>query len=277
MASSPGKVAVTGLTRAECDIANPDVVAQCLKQFDPQVVINAAAYTAVDDAEDSPQQAFAINADGPGHLAAACARGGFRLLHVSTDFVFDGKATAPYATTAMPAPLGVYGESKWRGEQRVAASGADHVIVRTSWVYAAAGRNFVLTMLRLMREQPIVRVVNDQIGAPTMASGLAGICWSLALKAETQGIFHWSDAGEITWYDFACGIRDEAQALGLLAAPASVEPIPTKAFPTKAKRPAYSVLNVQGTAAVLGVAQRPWREALQDMLRSLVDRGELTQ
>jgi dTDP-4-dehydrorhamnose reductase len=277
MASSPGEVAVTGLTRAECDIANPDVVEQCLKQFDPQVVINAAAYTAVDDAEDSPQQAFAINADGPGHLASACARGGLRLLHVSTDFVFDGKATAPYATNAMPAPLGVYGESKWRGEQRVAASGADHVIVRSSWIYAAAGRNFVLTMLRLMREQPVVRVVNDQIGAPTMASGLARICWSLALKAETQGIFHWSDAGEISWYDFACGIREEAKALGFLNAPASVEPIPTEAFPTKAKRPAYSVLNVQDTAAVLGVAQRPWREALQDMLRSLVNRGELTQ
>lgn len=277
MASSPGKVAVTGLTRAECDIANPDVVAQCLKQFDPQVVINAAAYTAVDDAEDSPQQAFAINADGPGHLAAACARGGFRLLHVSTDFVFDGKATAPYETNAMPAPLGVYGESKWRGEQRVAASGADHVIVRSSWIYAAAGRNFVLTMLRLMREQPIVRVVNDQIGAPTMASGLAGICWSLALKAETQGTFHWSDAGGISWYDFACGIRDEAQTLGLLTAPARVEPIPTEAFPTKARRPAYSVLDVQDTAAVLGVAQRPWREALRDMLGSLAERGGLTQ
>ncbi len=273
----PRELSVSGLTRAACDIANPDAVEQCLEQFDPQVVINAAAYTAVDDAEDFPDQAFAVNAEGPKNLAKLCARGGIRLLHVSTDFVFDGQATAPYATTAMPAPLGIYGESKWRGEQWIQSSGADHVIVRTSWVFAATGRNFVLTMLRLMRERQVVRVVNDQIGAPTMAMGLAGICWSLALKAETQGTFHWSDAGGISWYDFACGIRDEAQTLGLLTAPARVEPIPTEAFPTKARRPAYSVLDVQDTAAVLGVAQRPWREALRDMLGSLAERGGLAQ
>jgi dTDP-4-dehydrorhamnose reductase len=275
--AAPAHISVTGLTRAECDIANREAVSGCLNQLDPQVVINAAAYTAVDDAEDNPELAFATNADGPGYVAAACARAGVRLLHVSTDFVFDGGADSPYPTDATPVPLGVYGDSKLHGEDRVQASGADHAILRTSWVYAATGRNFVLTMLRLMQERPVVRVVNDQIGAPTMAAGLAGICWSLALHGEAHGIFHWSDAGEITWYDFACGIRDDALSLGLLTEPVTVEPITTAAFPTKAKRPPYSVLDARDTAAALGVAQRPWREALRDMLGSLSDQGGVTQ
>ena len=275
--AAPANISVTGLTRAECDIANREAVAGCLNQLNPQVVINAAAYTAVDDAEDNPDLAFATNADGPGYLAAACARASVRLLHVSTDFVFDGGAGSPYPTDATPVPLGVYGDSKLRGEDRIQASGADHVILRTSWLYAATGRNFVLTMLRLMQERPVVRVVNDQIGAPTMAAGLAGICWSLVLNVEAQGIFHWSDAGEITWYEFACGIRDDAISLGLLTEPVIVEPITTAAFPTKAKRPPYSVLDARDTAAVLGVAQRPWREALRDMLGSLSEQGGITQ
>jgi len=147
------------------------------------------------------------------------------------------------------------------------------VIVRTSWVYAPSGRNFVLTMLRLMREHKVVRVVNDQTGAPTLSRGLAEVCWSLVRHPEARGVFHWSDAGAITWYEFACGIRDEALSLGLLTAPVSVEPIPTEAFPTKAKRPAYSALDASGTVATLGVAQRPWREGLRDMLGSLAMQG----
>ena len=273
MASAPKDTSVTGATREECDISNPDAVRQCVTACDPAWVINAAAYTAVDDAEDFPDTAFAINADGPRYLAQTCAASGIRLLHVSTDFVFDGKTGSPYATDAPAAPLGVYGDSKWRGEQAVEASGANHVIVRTSWVYAPSGRNFVLTMLRLMREHEVVRVVNDQTGAPTLSSGLAEVCWSLVRHPEARGVFHWSDAGAITWYEFACGIRDEALSLGLLTAPVSVEPIPTEAFPTKAKRPAYSALDASGTVATLGVAQRPWREALRDMLGSLAMQG----
>jgi dTDP-4-dehydrorhamnose reductase len=132
-------------------------------------------------------------------------------------------------------------------------------------------------MLRLMREHPVVRVVNDQTGAPTMANGLAAVCWSLALHSETHGTYHWSDAGEITWYDFACAIRDEAFSLGLLTTPVRVEPISTEAFAAKAQRPAYSVLDVRDTAAVLGVTQRPWREALQDMLGFLAKHEGITQ
>jgi len=273
MASAPKDISIIGATREECDISNPDAVGQCVTACDPAWVINAAAYTAVDDAEDFPDTAFAINADGPRYLAQTCAASGIRLLHVSTDFVFDGKTGSPYATDAPAAPLGVYGDSKWCGEQAVEASGANHVIVRTSWVYAPSGRNFVLTMLRLMREHEVVRVVNDQTGAPTLSRGLAEVCWSLVRHPEARGVFHWSDAGAITWYEFACGIRDEALSLGLLTAPVSVEPIPTEAFPTKAKRPAYSALDASGTVATLGVAQRPWREALRDMLGSLAMQG----
>ena len=141
-------------------------------------------------------------------------------------------------------------------------------MVRTSWVYGPGGRNFVLTMLRRMREQGAVRVVNDQIGSPTSARGLAEVCWLLALHGDASGVFHWSDAGAISWYDFACGIHDEALALGLLPAPAKIEPIPTEAFPTKAQRPAYSVLDCSDTCSALDVTQRPWRDALRDMLRS---------
>jgi len=277
MATAPEGVSATGVTRHECDISNPDAVRQCVAECDPAWVINAAAYTAVDDAEDVPDTAFAVNADGPRYLAQACAASGIRLLHVSTDFVFDGKTGSPYATDAVAAPLGVYGDSKWRGERAVAASGANHVIVRTSWVYAPSGRNFVLTMLRLMREHKVVRVVNDQTGAPTLARGLAEVCWALVQHPEARGVFHWSDAGSITWYEFACGIRDEALALGLLTAPLSVEPIPTEAFPTKAQRPAYSALDASGTVATLGVAQRPWRDALRDMLGSLAEQGGVQQ
>ena len=262
------RLAVQGLSRQQCDVTDDAALARAIKEADPHVVINAAAYTAVDAAEDEPLQAESANAEAPALLSALCAQRGARLVHVSTDFVFGGQAHAPYAPEANPEPLGVYGASKWRGEQAVSASGANHAIVRTSWVYGPGGRNFVLTMLRLMREQGTVRVVNDQIGSPTSTQGLAAVCWALALRDDVDGIFHWSDAGAISWYDFACGIRDEAIAVGLLTTPATVEPIGTQDFPTKARRPAFSVLDSRATCATLGIAQRPWRDALRDMLHS---------
>ncbi|MDG2461381.1 MAG: dTDP-4-dehydrorhamnose reductase [Luminiphilus sp.] len=268
-ARSPGSIEVVGVTRRECDITDYGALERCLDRIAPKVVVNAAAYTAVDDAEDHPEQANAINADAPSALAEICAQRGARLVHLSTDFVFDGAGTAPYAPDSRTAPLGVYGASKLIGEQAVTASGVSHAVVRTSWVYAATGHNFLLTMLRLMRERSVVRVVNDQIGSPTSATGLAEICWALALREEVSGVFHWSDRGEVSWYDFACAIRDEATALGLLAEPVSVEPIANEAFPTKARRPRYSVLDVEETCSLLRVAPRPWREALRDVLRSV--------
>ena len=268
MDCAPETVVVEGLSRATCDVTDDAVLRRVMDEVNPDVVINAAAYTAVDAAEDDPESADAVNANAPAMLGALCAQRGLRLVHISTDFVFDGRAHRPYAPDADPSPLGVYGVSKWRGEQAVLASGAGHAVVRTSWVYGPGGRNFVLTMLRLMREQGSVRVVNDQIGSPTSARGLAKVCWLLALHDDASGVFHWSDAGAISWYDFACGIQDEALALGLLSAPATIEPIPTEAFPTKAQRPAYSVLDCSDTCSALNVTQQPWRDALRDMLRS---------
>ena len=264
---APETVAAEGFSRATCDVTDDAALRKVMDEVDPHVVINAAAYTAVDAAEDNPELADAVNANAPAMLGALCAERGLRLVHISTDFVFDGLAPRPYAPGANPSPLGVYGASKRRGEQAVLASGASHAVVRTSWVYGPGGRNFVLTMLRLMREQGRVRVVNDQIGSPTSARGLADVCWLLALHGDASGLFHWSDVGAISWYDFACGIHDEALALGLLSAPATIEPIPTEAFPTKAQRPVYSVLDCSATCSALNVTQQLWRDALRDMLR----------
>ena len=268
MNCAPEGLAAEGFSRATCDVTDDAALRRVMDDIDPHVVINAAAYTAVDAAEDDPQSADAVNANAPAMLGALCAQRGLRLVHISTDFVFDGRAHRPYTSGANPSPLGVYGASKSRGEQAVLASGTSHAVVRTSWVYGPGGRNFVLTMLRLMREQGTVRVVNDQIGSPTSAQGLAEICWLLALHGDASGVFHWSDAGAISWYDFACGIHDEALAMGLLSAPATIEPIATEAFPTKAQRPGYSVLDCSGTCSALNVTQQPWRDALRDMLRS---------
>ena len=268
MDCAPEMVAAEGFSRATCDVTDDAALRRVMEEVDPHVVINAAAYTAVDAAEDAADTADAVNANAPAMLGALCGQRGLRLVHISTDFVFDGRAHRPYAPGANPSPLGVYGTSKWRGELAVLASSASHAVVRTSWVYGPGGRNFVLTMLRMMREQGRVRVVNDQIGSPTSTRGLAEICWLLALNGDAGGVFHWSDAGAISWYDFACGIHDEALALGLLSAPAKIEPISTEAFPTKVQRPAYSVLDCSDTCSTLNVAQEPWRDALRDMLRS---------
>ena len=268
MDCAPETVVAKGFSRVTCDVTDDAALQRVIDEVDPQIVINAAANTAVDAAEDDPESADAVNANAPAMLGALCARRGLRLVHISTDFIFDGRAHRPYAPAADPAPLGVYGASKWRGEQAVFASGASYAVVRTSWVYGPGGRNFVLTMLRLMREQGTVHVVNDQIGSPTSVRGLAEICWLLALNGDAGGVFHWSDIGAISWYDFACGIHDEALALGLLSTPATIEPISTDAFPTKAQRPAYSVLDCSDTCSALNVTQQPWRDALREMLRS---------
>lgn len=272
--TAPERVDARGLTRSECDITDPAALKQVIGDLRPQVVINAAAYTAVDQAEEDVDAARAANADAPALIADLCVQQAVRLIHLSTDFVFDGTGHKPYLPDAQPSPLGVYGQSKWQGEQAVLECGPGSVILRTSWVYAPRGHNFVLTMLRLMRERGEVKVVSDQIGAPTSTLSLANICWGFALHDDATGIFHWSDAGAISWYDFACAIRDEALNLGLLTQPVVVEPIFTAAFPTKARRPAYSVLDASKTCAVLGVSQQPWREALCDVLHSLRNEKE---
>jgi dTDP-4-dehydrorhamnose reductase len=256
-------------TRAELDIADASAVAEVLAQAQIDWIINAAAYTAVDRAEEQRAQAVAVNDTAVAVLAAAAAKAGCRLLHLSTDFVFDGKSNRGYLPEDPTNPLSVYGSSKLAGEQHVLHAAAAGIVVRTSWVYAAAGQNFVLTMLRLMRERDQVRVVCDQIGAPTWAEGLASAIWGLIDAAVPGGVYHWTDLGVASWYDFAVAIQEEALARGLLSRAVPIVPIATAEYPTPARRPAFSVLNSGATRALLAVPAQHWRHQLRKMLDEL--------
>jgi dTDP-4-dehydrorhamnose reductase len=202
-------------------------------------------------------------------LARAAAEVGARLLHLSTDFVFDGRSNTAYRPADATHPLSVYGASKLGGELKVGAAGGQGVILRTAWVYDSSGRNFALTMLRLMRERDRVRVVSDQFGTPTWATGIAQGIWSLIERAAPAGIYHWTDLGVASWYDFAVAIQDEALERGLLTRAVPIEPIGTADYPTPARRPAFSVLDTTATRALLGVPGRHWRHHLEMMLDEL--------
>ncbi|HYM48447.1 MAG TPA: dTDP-4-dehydrorhamnose reductase, partial [Burkholderiaceae bacterium] len=233
-------------------------------------IINAAAYTHVDRAETEHQRAIAINADGPANLAAAARSVDARLIHVSTDFVFDGGSSRPYRPEDTAAPTSAYGLSKLEGERRVTAIGEQRVlIVRTAWLYAARGNNFVNTMLKLMRERQELRVVADQIGTPTWATTLARALWAAARRPALHGIYHWTDAGVASWYDFAVAIQEEALARKLLARAIPICPIRTEDYPTPAKRPAYSVLDKTRSVADFDMPLVHWRAALRQMFAEL--------
>lgn len=254
------------LTRRDLDIGDPFAVADGLAQLAPELLINAAAYTAVDAAEKEAAAAHRANAEGPAHLARACKDMGARLIHISTDFVFDGAASMPYPVDAATAPLGEYGRSKLAGEQAVQAILPEALVLRTGWVYSSHGNNFVKTMLRLMAEREELGVVADQVGTPTWACGLAGAVWAAAHKPGLRGIYHWSDAGVCSWYDFAVAICEEACALGLLARPVNVRPIPASAYPTPARRPSYSVLDKADSWRDFALEGVHWRQQLRNML-----------
>ena len=256
-------------TRSDLDIADARTVERVLGETHPDWIVNAAAYTAVDLAEDQPEQAMAVNDTAVGILAQAAAHAGVRLLHLSTDFVFDGRSSRAYLPNDTAHPLSVYGASKLGGEIHVLCSASAGIVLRTAWVYAAAGRNFVLTMLRLMREREQVKVVGDQIGTPTWAGGLAPAIWDLMAAQAIPGVYHWTDLGVATWYDFAVAIQEEALARGLLTRPASIVPIATAEYPTRAQRPAFSVLNTAGTRALIATRAVHWRENLRTMLNEL--------
>ncbi len=265
--TAPAGAEVAGWGRADLDIGDAEAVQVRVQALKPALIINAAAYTAVDKAESEPDLAARVNAAGPANLAAAAQAVGARLVQVSTDFVFDGAAGSPYRADAPTNPLGVYGCTKRDGELAVLRALPQHaLIVRTAWVYAAQGRNFLHTMLRLLRERGAVRVVADQVGTPTSARCLARALWRLA-DAGTCGVCHWTDAGVASWYDFAVAIAEEAAALGLLPAGAAVTPIATADFPTPARRPAYSVLDKSSLPA--GLAPAHWRQELRAVLKEI--------
>jgi dTDP-4-dehydrorhamnose reductase len=255
-------------TRAQLDIGDAAAVAAALERSPVDWLVNAAAYTAVDRAESEPEQAFAINETAVAVLARAATRAGCRLLHLSTDFVFDGAQNRAYLPADATNPLSVYGRSKLAGE-RQALDAAESVVLRTAWVYDASGKNFVLTMLKLMRERPEVRVVCDQIGAPTWATGIARAIWGLIEAGAPAGIYHWTDAGVASWYDFAVAIQEEALARGLLARAVPVVPIDTAAYPTPARRPRFSVLDSASTRAILNAPAAHWRQHLRNMFDEL--------
>lgn len=270
--SAPAGVDLVALDRAGLDLADPLAIDRVVAHQQPALIINAAAYTAVDKAESEPVLAYRLNSEAPAALAAAATRHGARLLHVSTDFVFDGRNPDPYRPDHPTAPLGVYGASKQAGEAAVLAADPGALIVRTAWVYAAHGNNFVKTMLRLMTERPEVRVVADQVGTPTHALSLAHALWALA-ASQASGPWHFTDAGVASWYDFAVAIQEEALALGLLRQAVPVQPITTADFPTPARRPAYSVLDKTATTALIGAAAH-WRVELRAMLAMLKDQTD---
>jgi dTDP-4-dehydrorhamnose reductase len=234
--------------------------------------VNAAGYTAVDRAEAEPDAAHAVNEEGARHLAEAAAEVGARMLHFSTDYVFDGRQGQPYAPGDRPNPLNVYGASKLAGERAVLGTlGERAVVLRTAWVYAATGRNFVRTMLRLLNEPEQVTVVSDQIGTPTSATSVALATWAIAVRPGVHGIAHWTDGGVASWYDFAVAIQGEALQVGLLQRATRILPIPSDAYPTPACRPRYSVLDCSATRLALQQAPEHWRVVLGRILREPAD------
>lgn len=259
-------VDLIALASAELDITDKARVQDSVRYHAPTHLINAAAYTAVDRAEDDSAQAYAVNRDGAANLAKAAQAHGARMLHVSTDFVFDGEKAGPYLPNDEPNPVNVYGASKLAGERAVLeATHGEALIVRTAWVYSLDGRNFLNTMLRLMNERDELKVVEDQVGTPTSTHSLAEVLLR-AVNAEVSGIHHWTDAGVASWYDFAVAIGNEASQRGVLGRTPTVRPVPTSAFPTAAKRPASSTLDKNGLRAALGYSGRHWRGEMADVL-----------
>ncbi len=268
--SCPDNIELHALSSSELDVRDQSAVLAAVERISPTTIINAAAYTAVDKAESDAQTAFAVNAEGAANLAMAALEQGARLIQVSTDYVFDGSNSMPYRASDTVSPLGVYGESKYRGEEKVQELlPDDSVILRTSWLYSSHGNNFVKTMLHLMAERNELGIVADQIGSPTYAYTLALAVWEFCSRPQLSGVYHWSDAGIASWYDFAYAIMEEGVAAGLLPHEIALKPIRTEDYPTAARRPAYSVLDNTDSWEQLGIAPLHWRVALREMLGEL--------
>ncbi|WP_286074893.1 dTDP-4-dehydrorhamnose reductase [Stenotrophomonas sp. 59] len=259
-----------GSTCETADFGQPDSLPALLDRLQPSVVVNAAAYTAVDRAEQEVDAAFAANAQAPGVIARWCAAHGVPFVHYSTDYVFDGQGTAPYREDEPTAPLGVYGTSKRDGEEAVRAAGGRHLIIRTAWVYASHGANFLRTMLRLGAERDALRVVADQIGTPTPAALIADVtAMALQRSPSLSGTWHLTANGQTSWHGFAEAIFAEALALGVLERVPAVEEITSADYPTPARRPAWSVLDNRGLQDALGIRLPDWRQGLHAVMRQL--------
>lgn len=254
-------------SRETLSIANEAQVREAFSKTQPGFLINCAAYTAVDRAETEQDAARSINATATGLLATVCKEYGTRFIHISTDYVFDGNATKPYKVNSPVDPQGVYGATKLEGEQLAMKANPDSIIIRTSWVYSEFGKNFVKTMMRLMKDKESLNVVSDQSGSPTYAFDLAEAILQIISHDQWKGgIYHYSNTGIITWYDFAVAIRD------LIHSACIVNPIPTSGYPTPAKRPAYSAMDTSLIADTFDVKLKPWKERLS----ACIDRLNIT-
>lgn len=267
-------IALAGLTRKELDVTDSSAIEEIMGTLAPRVVINAAAYTAVDRAEAEPDAAFAVNARAPGLLAAACRRRSIPLIHLSTDYVFDGTKGAPYEEDDPVNPLGVYGKSKAAGEEAVRDALEQHLIFRTSWVFGSHGANFVKTVLRLARQSGPLRIVDDQQGAPTSAQSIADCLLTLVERYRTEGSlpwgsYHFSGAPSTSWHGFAVEILRQGRELGMVEGNPEVRPITTAEFPTPAPRPMDARLNGSRARELLGCPPGDWESDLGQVLRRI--------
>jgi dTDP-4-dehydrorhamnose reductase len=253
------------LTKEELPIHDPETLRQQFKRIRPQYLVNCAAYTAVDKAEEEKELAFRINGDAVGEIASVCKEQQVRMIHVSTDYVFNGNASAPYKEDDPVDPQNVYGASKLEGERLGLLADPSMIIIRTSWVYSEFGKNFVRTMLKLMHERDEISVVNDQLGSPTYAADLANAIMRIISSSEWKpGIYHYCNEGVISWYDFAIAIKELADLS------CKVNPIPTSAYPTPAKRPAYSVLDTTRIRDTYAMSPKNWKDSLAVCLKRLI-------
>jgi len=269
VACAPTEHSVIVRSRKQLDITDEPALVAGVAGSCADWVVNGAAYTAVDRAETEPDVARAINDTAVGAIARAAARSRCRLVHLSTDFVFDGASNHAYAPGDPARPQSVYGVTKLAGERQAFEHAPDAIVLRTAWVHSASGKNFVLTMLNLMRQKPEVRVVADQIGTPSWANGIAQAVWRLIELGAASGVYHWTDLGIASWYDFAVAIQEEGLSRGLLSRAVPVIPISTLEYPTPATRPAFSVLDTTATRSVVDGIARHWRHNLRMMLDEL--------
>ena len=268
--SAPRDAEVFAPGSDELDIRNTASVADAFARLQPQLVINAAAYTAVDKSESEPELAFAVNGDGAGNVARACAMRAIPLIHLSTDYVFDGKSRVAYRETDTPNPLGVYGNSKLEGERQIRQVSTPSLILRVSWVFGATGSNFVKTMLKLAT-QDVVRVVDDQFGTPCAAADIAAALWCIAARPdvlEDNRLLHFSSTPVSTWFGFAKAIFETAAAFGVVPRAPQLVPITTDQYPTSARRPTNSVLDSSQLQHLLGMSAPDWRTSLELVLRA---------
>lgn len=247
----------------ELDISHEEAVNKFVKGQNITHIVNCAAYTQVDKAESEQELAFLVNATGPEILGKAAARHHLKIIHFSTDYVFDGKKREPYREDDICSPISVYGQSKWEGENRLLAANPDACIIRTSWLYGYPGRNFVETMIRLMQEKEVLRVVKDQVGRPTYCQDLVEAVFQML---NVSGIYHFANSQQTSWHEFAKEIYLQIQSLGYSLKVKQIEPIATHEYKTLAKRPAYSTLSTLKISKILGSEPRPWRDALRDYL-----------